>query len=429
MIVLSTVMAGCGKSGGTDDFSVKNPITIESPVPEVYIPEVSLSDEQLGMVAGENSFAINGLKALYGQEKGSFVYSPLSLQYALAMVMNGAVGETAGEIADVMGLGDDIDAVNDFCNLLLKQLPALDRNITIKLSDAVVANRSHTLRDFYVSRINSMYYAPVEYVDEYKKEEVIDRINEWAHRNTNGTISPFLSENDLDDYFVLSILNSLYFKAPWRSMDYKNPMFDSDGTQKGQTFYFDGGKEGTADYMVASHNYRYGRLGGSGIVEIPYSDNKFAMYVVLPDEKGGNGLETAISSLQADTWSEAISSMSSDYQINLRLPKFESESKYNLVEMLKSLGIKKAFDKNMADFSDMFKTAGDDVCIEKIIQKTRICVSEWGSEAGSATMIEMSLTSPGDSRKLDFIADHPFIYVIAEKSSGTMLFAGVYNGE
>ena len=426
LFIAALSLAACEKK---DVPQVKDPIDIVSPSPKDPITKVTLSEEQKGYVGAGNAFAINSLKLLYQQEKASVIYSPLSLQYALAITANGASGETASEIISTLGYGENQKALNDYCNLLLNQLPALDKEVELKLTDAVVVNKDFRVKDGFRNIAEKVYYAPVEYIDATNRKVVVDRINEWAYRSTNGFIFPFLNESDIIDNFAAAILNALYFKAKW-SEESGKPMFNSDDIEKSKPFYLDGGGTRKVDYMVASRNFRYGKIGKNGIVELPYANGKFAMYIILPDIKGGNGLESLLSSLTQKSWSEALSSMSSDALVHLRFPKFETENKYELTDMLNALGIRRAFDPSKAEFDQLLDHSFiKDFFIGSVIQKARINVTEWGTEAAAVTAVQVGFTSiPGQpDKKIEFFADHPFVYSIVEKSSGVMLFAGVFN--
>ncbi len=419
-------LSACEKS---DVPRVKNPIDILSPSPKTLITKVTLSEEQKTYVNSGNAFAIKSLKSLYDKEKNSIIYSPLSLQFALAITANGASGETASEIIKTIGYGEDQEALNNYCNLLLNQLPALDKDVELKLTDAVIVNDEFRVQDAFRNTVEKLYYAPVEYVNGSNPKIIVDRINEWAYRSTNGFIFPFLQESDIKGDFVAAILNALYFKAKW-SGNSDAPMFNSELTKKSQPFYLDGGGESKVDYMVASRYFRHGKVGNNRILELPYADGKFAMYIILPDIKGGNGLEQLLSSLTSEKLSEAMSSISTEAIVNLHLPKFESENKYELTDMLNDLGIRRAFNSGAQFDKMLYHSHIKGFKIGSVIQKARISVAEQGTEAAAATAVIMERTcAAGQPKMVEFFVDHPFIYTIVEKSSGVMLFAGVYDGK
>ena len=415
-----------------DPITVDNPIQISSPDPEANLTKVSLTQEQKAYVNSGNSFAFNCLSELYKGGARNIIFSPLSLQYALAMTVNGASGQTAEEITKTLGYGTDKEALNAYCNLLLNQLPALDKDVTLKLTDAMIVKKDYTVQEGFKKVLNETYYAPVEYIDPANIQEIVDRINEWAYRNTNGLISPFLDKKDISGDFAAAILNALYFKAKWSEGEH-GAMFFEEATTKNDTFYKDGGGKSKVDMMRTEQGLPYAKRNGYGIVSIPYAGGKYAMYVLLPDEKGGNGVAGLVSQLASENWSDITASMTNDALINLRLPKFQSEMKTSLVDTMKGLGIEKAFIPGTAEFDSMFVPVfGHYFYISNIIQKAKISVAEWGTEAAAVTAVIMGDMAawPGETPKIiDFFADHPFVYVIAERSSGVILFEGVYDGD
>ena len=405
---------------------VQDPIAICSPSPDASITKVSLTPEQLTYAAGSNAFALKCLNELFREDASSMVFSPLSLQYALAMTANGASGETAAEIIRVvLGFDTDIAAINAYCNLLLNQLPALDSEVEIRLADALVVDDSYKLLPSYKETVESIYYAPVEYMSFSDKKLVVDRINEWAYRNTNGLIFPFLQESELSGF--AAILNALYFKAPW-GMASLRTMFLPEETLKGEVFHKDGGGKGKVDLMSTTAHFGYAQRDGYRIVEIPYSKGKFAMYVLLPDQVGGNGLQKLMTNLPKESWQELTASLTYQTKVHLRLPKFESANKFSLKQSLQAMGIKKAFAD--AEFDRMFD-GGKGTFISEVLQKSKIKVTEWGTEAAAVTAVVLDGANLGQTPppEVDFYIDHPFAYVIAERSSGTILFEGVFTGE
>jgi serpin B len=377
-------------------------------------------------VAGSNAFAFKCLSELYNADPGSMVFSPLSLQYALAMTVNGASGETAAEITKALGFNADMEALNAYCNLLLNQLPALDPQVDVRLADALVVDKGYPLLPSFKETVEGMYYAPVEYMSFSDRKAVVDRINEWAHRNTNGLIFPFLKESDLNESTIATILNALYFKAPWYN-PHGSALFLPEATLEDAEFFLDGGGKAKADLMQTSGYFGYSERNGYRIVEIPYAGGKFAMYVLLPDKSGGNGLKNLMAGLAKESWEEMTKSLTYSTKVNLRFPRFETASRFALLPALKALGISKAFGGG-ASFDRMFDGKGS-FFIGNVIQKAKIKVTEWGTEAAAVTVVMLDGASGIVPKTVDFFADHPFAYVIAEKSSGTILFEGVFTGE
>lgn len=408
---------------------VKEPIDITSPEPSGYLTKVTLTKEQQEYLNAGNAFAFDCLAQLYQDQ--TIIFSPLSLQFALAMAVNGASGETAAEITRTLGYGTDVTALNTYCNLLLNQLPSLDKDVTLKLTDAMLALQDFPCQKDFTKVLNEQYYAPIEYFSPVSKQETVDRINEWASRNTNGLIKPFLSTDDITDDFVAAILNALYFKARWSGGE-SDPMFREEATAKNEEFVLDNSKgKKKVDYMRTYRNFPFAKRNGYSVVAVPYANQYYSMYLLLPVDKGKSGAADLVKKLKGERWEDITASLTMDYMVNLRMPKFEAENKFVLVEAMKALGINRAFIAGAAQFDSMFDVAGWDFYISNIIQKAKISVAEWGTEAAAVTAVIMAKdgsAGPGQVQEVEFNADHPFVYVIAERTSGAILFEGVYDG-
>lgn len=404
--------------------AVKDPITIQSPVPTEQITKVTLDETQKGYVDAGNRMAFRFLGEMFDNE--NLVCSPMSLQYALAMTANGASGQTRQEIIDFLGYGEeDIDALNEYSKTLLEQLPAVDLDVTLKVTDALLVNDKFPLLPSFKETVENNYYAAVDNMDFSDPEQVAARINEWASRNTDGFIDNILSASEISEDAVAYIMNALYFKAKWAGGEY-DPMFESNAT-KPDDFHLSDGSTIKVDMMRNMRWHQYAEMDGYKVLAIPYAGYKYYMYILLPDENDINGL---IEKLKTTSWSDILSKMKSDAEVYIRIPKFEIENKYNLNDALQALGVTRPFQSDMAEFDMMFQPKQPKYYywIEKVIQKARIKVSEKGTEAGAVTIVEMDgvAEAPGDEpKKVYFYADHPFVFVIGEKTSGTILFEGV----
>lgn len=419
---------GCTSKMNDRGKDLESPITIVSPSPIERVSALSLNEDQKKYVANGSEFALRCLQTMYNDDKGkNLIFSPLSLQYALAMAANGASGNTQKEIVDALGFDGDMQSVNSFMNILLEQLPALDDEVEIKVTDAVLVSEKYKVLKSFQDIMNNGYYAPVEYVDLSDKLLTVSRVNEWASRNTNGLINPFIDASDIDDDLLALILNALYFKSKWHGN-----MFNPESTLCSKPFYCANGQQVNVDYLSTVGFLRYVKKDGYQVVELPYSKGKFAMYVLLPDSKSEEDLTGTMSRLSQGEWKGLIESMAYVPEVYLKLPKFEATGKYNLKDYLKALGIEKAFVSGEAKFDQMFtdNILGETVYIDDILQKARIKVTEWGTEAAAVTMNQL-VGSNGPVEEIEevyFTADHPFIYIIAEQVQGVILFAGVYAG-
>jgi serpin B len=405
-----------------DSVKVKDPITISSPSPTEQITKVTLSDMQSGYVEAGNTMSFKFLKEIYCGE--NLICSPLSLQYAIAMAANGASGETLQEIIDFLGYGEEgIDALNEYSKTLLEQLPAVDLDVTLKVTDALLVNDDFPLLPSFKKTVEESFYAAVDNMDFSDPQQIAARINEWAKRNTNGFIDKVIEPSEISAEAVAYIMNALYFKAKWAGDEY-SPMFREEGT-KSENFTLNDGKTIKAAMMRNTRYHEYAEMDGYKVLVLPYANRKFNMYILLPDE---NNIEGLIEKLQTSSWTDILANLKQDAEVHVKLPKFNIENKHNLNDALNGLGVRKAFEPASAEFNGMF-TPKDDYYywISKVIQKSRISVSEWGTEAGSVTVVEMDgATDAGPGPKeVYFYADHPFAFIIGEETSGTILFEGV----
>ena len=412
-------LVSCDKDSVT---KVKNPITVSSPTPTEAITKVDLSDTEKGYVEAGNAMAFRFLQQMY--EGKNIILSPLSLQYALAMTANGASGETLQEIIDFLGYGaDGIDALNAYSKKLLEQLPAVDLDVTLKVTDALLVNDKHPLLPSFQQTVQDSYYAAVDNMDFSNPEEVAARINDWANRNTNGVIDKILDPDEISAQAVAFLMNALYFKAKWARLS-GEPMFRNESTRE-ENFTLSDGTVSRASYMRNIRYHRYAEMDGYTVLALPYAGSKYFLFILLPDE---NDLDGLMKKLPDISWKTILGSFKRDAEVTLKLPKFDIENKFNLKEALQAMGVKRAF---QGGFDRMFADDGA-YAIDKVIQKAKITVAEWGTEAAAVTIVEMmeSDAGPGqEPKRINFFADHPFVYLIGEATSGTILFEGVYSGK
>ena len=428
LILFAAVIIAAVSCGKSDEVKVKNPFTISSPTPTEQITKVSLDETQRSYVRSATRMAFRFLSQVYKDE--SIVCSPLSLQYALAMTVNGASGETADEILEVLGYGEEyggLESFNAYCKALMEQLPAVDLSVALKVTNALLVSDQFPLQTDFKSIMENCYYAAVDNMSFEDKQQVAARINEWASRNTNGFIKNLLSTDDISEDAAAFLMNALYFKAKWAGSEY-HPMFRKEGTRE-EEFTLTGGSKKKVSMMHTSGSYAYGAFDGFEVLALPYAGGKYYMYFLLPK---GDDPTQMINTLSRTAWSDIIAGMSRDAEVIVSVPKFDIENKMYLKEPLQEMGIRRAFTPQVAEFDRMFVPHDDYYFwIEKVIQKARISVAEWGTEAAAVTVVEMDGKEADmpEPRIVYFKADHPFVFVIGEQTSQTILFEGVFTGK
>jgi serpin B len=404
--LLILLIPSCNQKGSGETYDGLFGVTM--PEPTKAIDRVELTTAQQNLSGALNTFGFKLTNRLYAGK--SMIMSPLSLYLALGMVEAGTEGNTADELAAV--LGGDAQAVNAYAKSLLDQLPAVDLDVTLRLADAVMVNDIYQINKAYKSTVEQYYYAPVENISFTDLNKVKNTVNAWCARNTEGLIPSIIDE--VSPETVAYLMNALYFKAAWT-----DPF--KDGQIEKMAFTGAGKK---LDFLCEIGNIRYADCGTYHIVSRDYAKGKYKFYILLPKET--DGLKTMLASLENQDWSSLVNGMK--YQaVNLQFPKFETESGFELKETLMAMGIKKAFLID-EDFSPMFSDVR--VFVSSVIQKAKIKLDESGTEAAAVTVVTFEKNiAPGTDAPIDFIADHPFAYVIAESTSNTVLFTGVFDGK
>ncbi|MBO4670864.1 MAG: serpin family protein [Bacteroidales bacterium] len=406
---------------------VDEQIKVSSPEPSTQLTKVDLSTTEQGYVDAGNKMAFKFLGQMY--EGKNMVLSPLSLQYVLAMSANGASGQTRQEIIDFLGYGKEgVAALNAYSKKLLEQLPAVDLGVTLKLTDALLVKKELPLLPDFKSTVEKNYYAAVENMDFSDPAKVAARVNEWASRSTNGFIDKVLQASDISPVTVALLMNALYFKAKWAGSEY-DPMFLEDATSE-DTFKLGDGTSKKMPFMNNMRHHQYAEKDGYKVLALPYAGGKFFMYILLPDE---NKFDALLEKLPGISWRALTSDFKTDADVYLKLPKFDIENTYDLTKSLQAMGVKKAFKEGQAEFDSMFDpkyTADMYFWISKVMQKAKISVAEWGTEAAAVTVaLYAGNAGPGpEPKRINFYCDHPFVFVIGEATSGTILFEGVFSG-
>lgn len=375
----------------------------------------SLTKEQEGMVSEGNSFAFNLLDAIYNNEKWSgkdFMVSPLSISFVLGALDNGATGQTSEEILNALGFeGCTIEDINEYCRYFLQGCQNVDELVDVRIANAVMANERFELKDSFSEALTTYYDA---YVRSMKFDDVaLEAINSWCNENTEGMIPKILDE--IDPTACLYAINSIYFKGAWAAK------FDKANTKKADFTNIDG-TSGKVQMMHMEDYFQYSSNELWSTVRLAYGNASYNMYVLLPNE--GVKIEEVIDAVDSRSWEYAKIRMN-QRKVDLKLPAFETETDMNLKGIMNSLGIRRAFDPDNAEFNEMITNPNGNVYLGLLKQKSKIIVSEEGTEAAAVTIGGTFTTSlPQPSEPVTFHADRPFIYLIQEERSKAIFFIG-----
>lgn len=426
LMATSSFVLSCSSSSATEeeDWGESKKIVnmLSEPQP------IQLTAEQKVFANDNNQFTLNFLKTVneVDQSGKSFIYSPLSITYVLGMVNDAAIGNTEKELEQTLGFHKGgIKAVNDYCKKLIDGLPKVDNKVTLDIANAIFLNKDYALKQQFQQDMQNYYDAKAEALD-FSSPQTLEHINGWCNDKTKGMIPKILDEVNPD--MVSYLLNAIYFKADWASkFDSKNTKEETFTTKTGSTT------------LPMMHQYvliSYLKTNTYSAVILPYGNSLWNMTVMLPEEGATTDdiiKEVAQSSvLNNRGWCGTGSDVFQGYEVDLKLPRFETASdtdELGLVELMKKMGIKQAFDPDFAEIPNMCEDRN--LYISMMRQKAKIKVNEEGSEAAAVTVAGVNATtavSPQEYPKATFHANRPFVYVISEASSGVILFVGKFTG-
>ena len=367
---------------------------------------IQLTEEQREFAKKNNDFTFNLYRAVNDaqQERKSIVTSPLSVTYVMGMLNDGAAGKTEEEITSVLGFGaGDKAAVNAYCQALIQQAPLADPSVTLQIANIVAADEDVVLEDTYKQNMNDYYEADVASLD-FSEPASLDYLNGWCNEKTEGMIPKIIDQLSPEAKLVLM-----------NAQDTKEETFTkADGTAA------------TIPMMYRNALIQYGANDVFSSVCLPFgSGDKYRMYVLLPSE--GKSVDDVVNVLTNDFWEK--NRPSGNAVVDLKLPRFKTNSDIRLNDLISQLGAPSMFDSEKADFAGISKNYKD-LYVSLLKQKAAIEVSEEGTKASAVTVAMMDGTSgPMDYKKATFHADRPFVYLIQEWDTRAVFFIGTYEGD
>ena len=380
---------------------------------------IQLTEEQREFAKKNNDFTFNLYRAVNDaqQERKSIVTSPLSVTYVMGMLNDGAAGKTEEEITSVLGFGaGDKAAVNAYCQALIQQAPLADPSVKLQIANIVAADEDVVLEDTYKQNMSDYYEADVASLD-FSEPASLDYLNGWCNEKTEGMIPKIIDQ--LSPEAKLVLMNAICFKATWTEK------FDEQDTKE-ETFTKADGTAATVPMMYRNALIQYGANDVFSSVCLPFgSGDKYRMYVLLPSE--GKSVDDVVNVLTNDFWEK--NRPSGNAVVDLKLPRFKTNSDIRLNDLISQLGAPSMFDSEKADFAGISKNYKE-LYVSLLKQKAAIEVSEEGTKASAVTVAMIDTTSgPMDYKKATFHADRPFVYLIQEWDTRAVFFIGTYEGD
>ena len=379
------------------------------------------------IVTGNNKFALE-LYAKLRSSEGNLFFSPYSISTALAMAHAGARGQTEAQMARVLHFpviaktGTELSSTlipekQRFASMFGKIIKDLNNRgkkggYELRVANALWGQEGYEFLEEFLELIETNYGGRLNEVDFVKAAETARKtINTWVEKETNDKIKNLIQKGVLDSMTRLVLTNAIYFKGNWARQ------FKEDRT-KDAPFTLANGKKVDVAMMNQTAEFNYMETEDFQGLGLPYVDDELSMIILLSKEF--DGLDEFEKTFTAENISKWLGKLR-NRKVIVSIPKFKMTSQFALASVLKSMGMIDAFSPN-ADFSGM--NGRRDLFISAVIHKAYVDVNEEGTEAAAATAVTMKLTSVGPAQIPVFRADHPFLFLIRDNHSGSILFIG-----
>jgi serine protease inhibitor len=367
--------------------------------------------EPRALSAAIDGFGLDLLKATKAGETGNVIVSPASVHAALSMTVNGATDETAKQMRAVLRTAamSPTDANAQWASLLL-QLGSRSSDQTLEIANSLWAEKSVAFKKPFLDADRDFFGAKVTTLD-FATDNLAGAVNGWVSSRTHGMITKMVDR--VPDNAILYLANAVYFKGDWVSP------FEHNSTDKEPFTRADGTKV-DVDMMNATEGRPFAENGALQATSLAYVGADTGFYVMLP--RPGVSIDAAMASLEGTGFADLRATLTSGVttEVVLGLPKLDADFGTSLKKPLATMGMPRAFDQDLAQFSGM-ADLGVPIYIGDVMHKTKVKVDEKGTEAAAATVVEM-LAGSAPAR---IVCDRPYLFAIVDQRTGVMLFLGV----
>jgi serpin B len=403
---------------GPIEFLPWNPATPGGEPPIAPHSRATLSDDAKSVVEGNNRFALD----IFQQEGNAtpdknLLVSPFSISTALAMTYAGARGNTARQMADTLGFELPDDRLHPAFGELIRDLSEERDGYDFNIANRLFGQADYPFKQPFLHITDRDYGAPLEPLDYASDPEAARvRINDWVEDQTNQKIRELLPDGILKKSTRLVLTNAIHFDGSWKHK------FEEELTRE-ESFFSNSG-ESQVPMMRQLQTFPYAELPGLQMLEMPYAGDDLSLVAILPTEQ--NGLARLEATLTPEMLDAGLNALR-DTQVNVTFPKFTFDSSFKLSDTLKAMGMTDAFDPDFADLTGIVNPMDERLLISDVVHKAFIDVNEEGTEAAAATaVIVIGITDcvclPPQPK--EFRADHPFLFALRDRHSGSLLFLG-----
>lgn len=374
---------------------------------------LTLTDAQDSIIAKNNTFAVKLFEKTAKMQ--STVISPISVSYLMAMLANGANGQTKADIMKALQLEEkDLDEMNALYKMMIQRCGNTDKGTTLNIANYFAMNKEVNLEGAYANKMKNIYNAGIESLD-FTSQKTTAHINNWCKKNTNGMIPSIIDKVDANASAY--IMNAIFFNGTWADKFSKSQT-------KNENFRGYTRDITMVPMMHKSDKLLYWENDIYTAVRIPYGNGSYTMTVMLPNE--GISIDEMLKTMEnADltAWRQDAEQCI----VDLKLPRFTTETDVTLNNIISELGAANIFNSN-ADFTNIAKS---NMFVSQMFQKAKIEVSEEGTKAAAVTaaIMTMSALPTEEPKHVTFHANRPFVYMITEANTNAIFFMGQYTGK
>lgn len=369
------------------------------------------------VIDGNNAFAWDLHRSAAANGDGNLFYSPFSVSAAFGMVYAGARGDTADEMASVLHIDPENTSFHDDFGALIRDLSGLHgRPYELTIASRLFGQDGYPFEAGFLDVCSDAYDAPMQPLDfETDADGARDDINGWVEDETNGRIKDLLPPGSTSANTRLVVANAIAFKGSWQ---YR---FARSDTQD-EPFTLASGEQVSVPMMQQmGDDLRFARVDGVSMLQMPYEGDEVSMIVLLPDDVAGlPALEAEIDEAAVD---DLVANAVPMHDLDAWIPKLHLEPTLPLGDLMKGLGMTTAF-SDFADFSGIVDPSVDPLHVDDAFHKAFVDVDESGTEAAAATAVVITITETAVSGPQPFHADHPFLFLIRDDLTGSILFIG-----
>lgn len=381
----------------------------------------SATEELTPVINGQNRFALNLYREI-AKHEGNLFFAPFSVYSTLALAYAGASDDTAAELGSALGVTGDDALFHQQLGALIRDLNGdHGRGYTLRIASGMFGDRDAKFAPEFVELGTREYGAGIEAVDLAQPERARQRINSWIEKRTHGDVAELVPQGSLSPLTLLVAANAMRFSAHWAerfaAIHTQNAPFRTTSGETVSVPTMHHKFDGTVESGTLVPHVHCNEEPGLRVAEISYEDDEVGMAILLPtNDEPLRDLEAA---LDVERLSALLSGMRTCGGLEIALPRFDFRTELSLTESLKALGIERAFDSELAEFTKLEQQPRS-ISVSDVLHEAHVHVDERGTDASGASGSAFVLTAP----PTPFNAERDFVFLIRDRLTGAILFMG-----